>query len=154
MPVKFWLWSAVLFLGLAALVLVAMKRSGGRESQVEIGGQRIAVEIADEPEEWERGLMGRRELAENSGMLFVFPDKQIRTFWMKDTLIPLDIIYIDDDRVVDMATLNPATMKDIPRYTSRLPANYVLELKAGSAKQFDLKNGDYITISLDPNVSI
>lgn len=111
-----------------------------------INGQVIAVEIADEPEEWARGLMGRRSLPEGSGMLFVFPDKQTRTFWMKDTLIPLDIIYIDDDRVVDLATLNPATQKDIPRHTSRLPANYVLEVRAGTIGRLGIIIGSEIQI--------
>lgn len=112
-----------------------------------INGQVIAVEIADEPEEWAQGLMGRRELLENHGLLFVFPDKQTRTFWMKDTLIPLDIIYIDDNRVVDLATLNPATQKDIPRHTSRAEANYVLEMKAGTIGRLGLAAGSEIRIS-------
>lgn len=115
-----------------------------------INGHAIAVEIADQPEEWARGLMGRRSLPENQGMLFVFPDKQIRTFWMKDTLIPLDIIYIDDDRVVDLATLNPATgppaSGDIPRHTSRAEANYVLEVKAGTIGRLGLTTGSEIRI--------
>src|SRR5215212_9431253 len=77
---------------------------------VNSSGERVPVqvEIADTPEERQTGLMGRSALAENAGMLFVFEQEQILAFWMKDTLIPLSIAYIDaEGRIVDIQDMQP-----------------------------------------------
>ena len=83
---------------------------------VNSSGERVPVrvEIADTPEERQTGLMGRSALAENAGMLFVFDQEQILSFWMKDTLIPLSIAYIDaEGRIVDIQDMQPLTRQAI-----------------------------------------
>lgn len=97
------------------------------------------VEIARDEHAREQGLMYRTELADNHGMLFSFPDTEPRTFWMKNTLIPLDMIFLDENKKVVSITsyANPcedASGVTCARYQSGLPAKYVLELKAGQSK--------------------
>jgi uncharacterized protein len=101
-------------------------------STVTVSGQTYNVEIADSPEERATGLMNREFLGEAEGMLFIFPDEQKRSFWMKNTLIPLDLAFISSDFVVvDMVTLEPCV--DVCNsYTSKEKATYVLEVNKDS----------------------
>src|SRR5919198_2832486 len=97
-------WLCHGLLGLSLLLLLSAQTSLPRTevwiargaSQEEIA--RFTVEVADTPETWEHGLMERASLAPNAGMLFIFPDVAPRTFWMMNTLIPLDMLFIDADR--------------------------------------------------------
>ncbi len=94
-------------------------------------GERVVVrtEIADTQAEQRRGLMERTELAEDAGMLFVFPREQPRSFWMRNTLIPLSIAYIDSDgRIVDIKDMQPLDETSVP---SAEPAQYALEVNQG-----------------------
>lgn len=121
-----------------------------------IGGQTINVELARTSVELQKGLMGRTYLAPNTGMLFIFSKPDIYPFWMKNTLIPLDIIYIDTsvslstDKIVDMTTLQPpidiSSTNNIPEYWPKSPANYVLEVNAGFTQTNNLKIGDEVKI--------
>jgi len=121
-----------------------------------IGGKTINVELAKTPEDLQKGLMNRNFLAPNSGMLFIFPHSDIWPFWMKNTLIPLDIIWLAPSKVegiktiVDMTTLNPPTdinsNTNIPEYSPKSPANYILEVNAGFIKENNLKIGDKVEI--------
>jgi uncharacterized membrane protein (UPF0127 family) len=91
----------------------------------------VHVEIADDASETERGLMGRTELGENRGMLFVFEEEHKLTFWMKDTRIPLSIAFIDaEGRIVDIQDMKPLD-DELPNYTSAEPARYALEVNRG-----------------------
>jgi hypothetical protein len=100
------------------------------------------VEVADDPREREFGLMCRRAVAPDRGMLFVFPRADIQAFWMRNTLIPLDIIYIDArGSIVSIANARPLDERPLP---SSGPARFVLELAAGRAAQLGLKPGDRI----------
>jgi uncharacterized membrane protein (UPF0127 family) len=100
------------------------------------------VEVADEPLEREFGLMCRRAMAADRGMLFVFPRADVQAFWMRNTLIPLDIIYVDGKgRIVSIANAKPLDERPLP---SAGPARFVLELAAGRAAQLGLKPGDRI----------
>ncbi|MFB6190661.1 MAG: DUF192 domain-containing protein [Candidatus Nanohaloarchaea archaeon] len=105
------------------------------------GNVTLTLEVADSPEEWERGLMERQRLAENHGMLFVFPGERRRVFWMKNTYIPLDIIFIDAHGQVinvEQATPEPGVPEDeLTLYRSDAPAKYVVEVNQGFAE----KNG-------------
>src|SRR5437870_10989922 len=89
----------------------------------------VRVEVADEPAEWERGLMFRTELAEDAGMLFVFPGDVDYAFWMQNTLIPLSIAFIAaDGRIVDLQDMQPrSTELHVPAARYR----YALEVNQG-----------------------
>ncbi len=104
----------------------------------------VPVEIAQTPTERARGLSGRLSLAEKNGMLFVFPRADIYRFWMPDMHFPLDILWIDNDRVVDIhknvsADFDPKNPKF---YRSQKPALYVLEVNAGFADARHIQVGD------------
>lgn len=116
---------------------------------VEIGGKRYAVEVADTPDSRERGLMFRNDLPVGNGMLFIFDDEEVRSFWMKNTYIALDILYFDSDRRLVSAQLGVPPCGDQPRcplYPSAGPARYVLELNAGESDGMALKPGDILKI--------
>ncbi len=98
------------------------------------------VELATTPEEHSRGLMFRKYLDSNAGMLFIFDDDDIRFFWMKDTLIPLDIIFINSRlEVVDIHRF--AKPMDEMTIVSRLPVRYVLEINGGKVDYCGIKKG-------------
>lgn len=112
------------------------------------GPVKIQVEFAKTPEELEKGLMDRPSLSKNSGLLFIFPDETNRSFWMKNTLIPLDVIFISlKGRVNEMTTLNPCQEAEICQpYNSKTPAQYVLEINAGSAIKWKIIEGDIVEL--------
>ncbi|MBF0548985.1 MAG: DUF192 domain-containing protein [Deltaproteobacteria bacterium] len=97
-------------------------------------------ETADTPEKKVRGLMFRKELAKGAGMLFIYPEDEELTFWMKNTLIPLDIIFFSQDmRVVGILhNLPPCKTDPCPNYQSPAPAKYALEINAGLADTLGL----------------
>ncbi|BBL79904.1 hypothetical protein RxyAA322_17580 [Rubrobacter xylanophilus] len=110
------------------------------------GDVRIRVEIADEPAEQRRGLMHRTALGENRGMLFVFDREQRLSFWMKDTLIPLSIAYIDSEgRIVDIQNMKPLD-DDPPHYVSARPARYALEVNRGFFEERGVEVGDTVEL--------
>src|SRR5215470_3528939 len=101
------------------------------------------VEIADTPAKRELGLQYRRELGADQGMIFLFPNESQQTFWMKNTPIPLDMIFISHDRkivgIVEQAT--PFTLD--PRSVGK-PSQYVLEINGGLAKRYGIRPGDSV----------
>ncbi|MCE2612824.1 DUF192 domain-containing protein [Flavobacteriaceae bacterium D16] len=104
---------------------------------------RLDIEIADSDYEIQTGLMYREEMDANEAMLFVFPDMEFHSFYMKNTLIPLDIIFIDDQlRVVNFK--QNATPLDEAGIPSGLPVQYVLEVNAGLSTSWNLEIGDRI----------
>jgi uncharacterized protein len=118
---------------------MTIETSGGREVKVR-------VEIADDPAEQERGLMYRTALAEDRGMLFVFDREQRLAFWMKNTLIPLSIAYIDSEkRIVDIQDMKPLD-DDPPNYVSAKPARYALEVNQGFFEKRGVKVGDKVKL--------
>ena len=116
-----------------------------------IGEEKFTVEIADTEEKQVRGLMFRKSIPENYGMLFIYGDEDIRGFWMKNTLVHLDLIYLDADKqVVDMF-INVPPCKSAPckTYISKKRAKYVLELRGNRAKELKIKVGDSIFFILE-----
>ena len=100
----------------------------------------VQVEIADEEAEQQRGLMERTALAEEAGMLFVFRGERPLSFWMKDTLIPLSIAYIDGDGgIVDIQDMQPL---DESSHPSAAPAQYALEVNQGFFEERGVQVGD------------
>jgi uncharacterized membrane protein (UPF0127 family) len=111
---------------------------------VELGGQRYVIEIADDDAERARGLMFRDEMPADHGMLFIHEREEPRAYWMKNTHIPLDILYFDDKRrlVTQQRDVPPCSLGDrCPPYPSDAPARYVLELNAGEAARLKLEPG-------------
>lgn len=116
---------------------------------VELDGKRYQVELADTEEERARGLMFRDAMATDHGMLFVHDSEAPQAYWMKNTRIPLDILYFDNRlRLVSQQRDVPACdLGDgCPIYPSTAPARYVLELNAGQAAALGLNNGDTLEL--------
>ena len=105
---------------------------------------RVFVEVPDELEEFARGLMFRNHLPWNAGMLFAFNEEEPQTFTMKNTLIPLDMIFIDSNsKIIDIKeNVPPCKQEECPSYPSREPAQYVLEVNAGFVQEKGVKVGD------------
>jgi uncharacterized membrane protein (UPF0127 family) len=113
-------------------------------SWVELGGHRYTVEVADDEAERARGLMFRDSLAADRGMLFIHDRQEQQAYWMKNTRIPLDILYFDNARklVSQQRDVPPCTLGDrCPPEPSGAPARYVLELNAGEAARLGLQDG-------------
>ena len=117
---------------------------------VELGGKRFDIEVARTEDQRARGLMFRDSMAGNHGMLFVHEREEPQAYWMKDTHIPLDILYFDSNRrlVAQQRNVPPCSAGDAcPSYPSDVPATYVLELNAGNADAMNLKNGAELKVS-------
>ena len=114
------------------------------KTKISLGGQRVTVEVADTDPKRERGLMARTSLADNTGMIFIFEDERILSFWMKDTLIPLDIGYFDKTKtLIDVQAMQPfSPMEKEPKiYPSKKPAQYALEMPLGWFAKHNVKIG-------------
>ena len=122
-----------------------------REPQVVLNGERFTVEVAQSQQKQALGLMFRDSLPDDHGMLFIFPAEGFRSFWMKNTRIPLDIMYFDEDlKLVSVAeNAQPCRTRRCPNYPSEGPAKYVLELNAGKAAELGLRPGDELQLRLD-----
>lgn len=115
---------------------------------VELGGQRYQVELAQDEASRARGLMFRDEMEADHGMLFIHDREEPQAYWMKNTKIPLDILYFDNQRrlVSQQRDVPPCTLGDgCPPYPSKGAARYVLELNAGQANRLQLKDGAELT---------
>ena len=127
--------------------------ASARGPWVELAGQRYAVEIADDDAERARGLMYRDTMPAESGMLFIHDAEEPQAYWMKNTKIPLDILYFDNGRklVSQQRDVPPCSLGDrCPSYPSNAPARYVLELNAGEAERLKLQDG--ATIEFAPDI--
>jgi len=103
----------------------------------------FVVEIADSNQTRAQGLMFRKNLPENEGMFFIFEKTGIYPFWMKNNLIPLDIIWLDQDKkIVYMTTAQPCENNFCLSITPTAKALYVLEINAGLTKKLGLNKGD------------
>lgn len=107
----------------------------------------LDIEIAQDDYEVQTGLMYRTELKENQGMLFIFPDEDYRSFYMKNTKIPLDIIYINADKTIVSVQKN-AKPFDETSLPSESPAKYVLEINAGLFDEWQLEVGNFIDFEI------
>ncbi len=97
------------------------------------------------------GLSNRTSLCENCGMIFIYSEEGIYPFWMKDTLIPLDMIWVNKKgEVVDIFTAYPepgVPLYKLKNYTNSSPAKYIIELNANQAQQLNLRKGDILDVS-------
>ncbi|MCF6153648.1 MAG: DUF192 domain-containing protein [Candidatus Brocadia sp.] len=111
-----------------------------------IAGIELEVEVAITPKEHMLGLMYRDTLEDNGGMLFIFPEEKVLSFWMKDTRIPLSIAFIKaNGRIVQIESMKPYSL-DI--HVSRKKVKYALEMKEGWFKKHKVKEGDMVKIPL------
>ncbi|GAP67330.1 hypothetical protein MBSD_n2651 [Mizugakiibacter sediminis] len=137
----------LLFL-LPAAAALAVKAGDG---YVTLRGHRITVEVAADDASRARGLMFRDRLAADHGMLFVFVDDAPREFWMKNTRIPLDMLFFDaaGKLVALQRDAQPCRQDPCAIYPSNAPARYVLELAGGSAARLGVAPGDVLSIHAD-----
>lgn len=112
-----------------------------------INNNEIKVEIADDPLEQQQGLMNREYLEENSGMLFIFTEEEKKSFWMKNTLIPLDIVFISGDYLInDIYSVQPCETDECELFSA--DAKYVLEVDEGYCEENNINVGDFVDLSL------
>jgi len=112
---------------------------------VSINGHRLIVELAATPQSRRCGLSNRAALDENQGMLFVYPRSDLRTFWMKDTRIPLSIAFLDDaGNIINIEIMSPDQTGK--KYHSSKPALYALEVNQGWFRSHGIKTGDQVEI--------
>lgn len=155
----FWSDGMVLGGGVVLLTILGMLTVVHRErprntALVTFGGnENFSVEVADTPALKRRGLGGRTELPEHGGMLFLFGEPEVRTFWMKDMEMPIDIIWLSGGRIIGIEHSAPIPPGGIPdeeleRYHSPEPADRVIELAAGRAEALGLGVGQTVEIRL------
>ncbi len=113
--------------------------------KIQLGKKLIQVEIADTEQQQSQGLMFRKKMNAEGGMLFVFSDEQTRSFWMKNTLIDLSIGYFNKEKklidIQDMSATSSIMQQSLPTYISKSPAMYALEMNKGWFKKNKIKLG-------------
>ncbi|MFC2140615.1 DUF192 domain-containing protein [Candidatus Auribacterota bacterium] len=142
-----------------------LKKEGNRDflvqlEKISIGGKIFFLELATDNNSRTKGLMWRKGLRPDQGMLFVFPNKKIRKFWMKHTSFDITIIFLDDQReIVDIQEMvaEPAKTKNeslkdyekrLKSYLSAKPAQFVIELQGGILQVIDIKIGDKLNLDV------
>ncbi|RJQ19950.1 DUF192 domain-containing protein [Candidatus Woesearchaeota archaeon] len=122
-------------------------QSVGQVPAISFENASFTLEVARTAVEKQQGLMFRESLADDAGMLFIFDDTAPRGFWMKNTLIPLDMIYLDENFTVVEVKENvpPCTEDPCPTYVS-VPARYVLEVNAGASARSGIRVGSRATL--------
>lgn len=155
---------------IAALILLVLVKSGGNlfgflpsfgtSASAEINGKKYNLLVAKSEKDRQKGLSGRKSLDKNQGMIFIFDAPGRYTFWMKDMNFPLDIIYINNNKVVDLfhnlppvkesnvsCVIQTSSIKKVPCYTPKNSANYVLELNAGESEKNKIQEGTTIKLT-------
>lgn len=136
-------------------VILVLKYARGPQPFVYFlnSGQTVNIEIADSPEEHALGLMYREYLDPDSGMLFVFDEPKLLSFWMQNTYIPLDILFIDETGKINTIHEDTIPKNSLNRYKSLELSKYALELNSGYTKEHGIKAGDYILINEKPKLT-
>jgi uncharacterized protein len=148
-PAARFVWGITAFLPIMILIGLACAGCGPAASDwpyvVDIGGVKVNVEVVVTDAERQRGLMHRKTLDENWGMLFVFASEEPRGFWMRNTHVPLSIAYFGRDRVAgDFQDMAPETDDTHP---SKAPMVYALEVNQGWFKRRHVEPGAKVTFS-------
>lgn len=149
-PFKITVAVFVLILALTA-AFVLDKQENLPIKELIVGGSQLTIEIADTLATQRQGLSGRDKLDFDRGMLFVYEDKQIRNYWMKDMKFPLDVLWITDDKVVGLQE-NIQFMQDrasVERFRSKQAVDKVLEVQAGWIAKNGVKIGDMVDFGQD-----
>jgi uncharacterized membrane protein (UPF0127 family) len=138
----------VVIIGVGVPIYLAVFHNGLDKGKVMIRGHVINVEVANTPESRAKGLSDRDKLGSNDGMLFVMHEKRYHTFWMNGMKFPIDIIWIRDNKIIDL-TKNvpiPTDPKDIPVYRPKTEVDKVLEVTAGYIDANNIAIGDEVGI--------
>lgn len=139
----------VLLIILAAALGLKIINIYTKAGAVTINKKVFKVEVLKNEWELERGLSNREKLAKNKGMLFVFPKEDKHSFWMKGMKFSVDIIWIKDDKIVDIKEKLPIpTTRYLEKYTPTSSAKYVLEVNAGLSEKYGFKIGDPVALDI------
>ena len=144
---------SILCLSVCILLLSGCSQTTNvNRSQVCFHQSCVNVEVVQKPEELSRGLQFRKSLDKNSGMLFIFPQAGVYQFWMKDTLIPLDMLWLNEEReIMHIARQVPPCVEDpCPTYGPEESSRYVLEVNAGYTDELGLKVGGQAEFRFNP----
>jgi len=143
---------ALIIVGVLVIILVS---SGGlltKKATATFGSQKVVLEVADSEKSREIGLSNKSSLADNRGMLFLFDEPKIPAFWMKGMKFPIDIIFLNDKKIVTIYknVQPPKNADEIPTdyYQPTYPSDKVIELKAGGSDKYNLRTGDTVNLSL------
>ena len=135
--------------------VILLSSSGGllgKKTTVTLAKQKVTLDVADTEKARETGLSGRNSLSDNQGMLFLFDEPSIPSFWMKGMKFPIDIVFLNNNKIVTIFKNVPApkTVTETPNvyYQPSSPSDKVIELKAGMADKYNLHQGDTIKLSL------
>lgn len=148
---KDWYWGKILLgalyisiaVAVVATVMLAVPRDTPDQPKVYLGGEKITVTVLNTKELQEVGLSGRKSLGKNEGLLFNFPEPGFHGIWMKDMLFPIDVIWFNNDKIVDV--WENASPDSYPKvYTPIEKATIVLEVNAGFVSEHHLKTGDML----------
>ena len=138
-------WKLIVVFSVIVLIIVYFFVGNNTEDKVCFSSDCVNVKISDDSSERQRGLMYVSFLEESKGMLFVFEKNGLHGFWMKNTLIPLDIIWISEDYdVVNVETAEPCEEDPCPVYVPEKEARYVLEVNSGWANRNEIRVGDEV----------
>lgn len=145
-------FSTAIFFIFMVLIMVGISYSAQSDlpiKTIHVGAKVIKVEIALTESERSKGLGNRSSLPDNQGMLFIFKKESILSFWMKDTLIPLDIAFVNKSgRILKITTMTVekfgTPLNEYKTYTSEKPARYAIEMNAGWFKENNISVGDVV----------
>jgi uncharacterized membrane protein (UPF0127 family) len=139
----------VIILILIPIAVYLFKTAPPEGNAVVIGHITIPVEIADSPDEWARGLMFRTYLNPSMGMLFIFDKSETHQFWMKNTLIPLDMLFINEKKeIISIETATPCHQDPCMAYGPQEATLYVLEINSGLSEKNKISVGDKVKVYL------
>ena len=142
----------IVIIALAIILLGSQAGLFGKKANLEIGSTKLKLDVADSQSKRETGLSGRNSLSDTTGMLFVFDSPSIPVFWMKGMKFPIDIIFLNKKKIITIFKNVPApkSTTDIPStfYQPKSPADSVIELKAGAADKFNLREQDSLNYTL------
>ena len=135
-----------LYIILIFCFLVSCQKRKPEKITLSINGRPLYVEVTRTESQRRKGLMNRDSLVWNEGMLFVFEEERLLSFWMKNTKIPLSIAFIDKDgKVTDIFDMEPYSLKSI---TSTGMCRFAIEVNRGFFKEFGLSAGDIIDLQM------
>ncbi len=142
----------VILLLFSGYIVFQINKTPIPKSKVTIDNHTFLVETATTSAQQQQGLSGRLSLPQNQGMLFIFKTPDRYAFWMKNMQFPLDMIFINNNKIVTILQNIPKPTNSkttLPIYTPNSSANQVLEINAGLSKQYHFKNGDTVKVNLE-----